>query len=205
MGGLIMNLCRHFLYFAIFSFLGWLYECVYYTVQQKKLVNSGFLSTCFCPIYGIGAMLDIILLGKIENTALLFFTGIFLTCTLEYFVSWLMEKLFKKRWWDYTDWPGNINGRICVFGGIAFGLFTVMLIKFIYPTTADFVNKMSVTSIRVATILIAFVMVIDTIKTIKDMDTDSLPYLERQAEIAEEIFVGRCGELVKKFKDNLRK
>ena len=105
----MMSFCQYFLCFAVFSFIGWAYETVYYSIQQRKFVNSGFLSTCFCPIYGMGAMLDLILLGWIENPLILFFAGMVVTCSLEYFVSWLLETLFHKRWWDYTGWPGNIN------------------------------------------------------------------------------------------------
>ena len=83
----------------------------------------------------MGAMLDLILLGWIENPLILFFAGMVVTCSLEYFVSWLLETLFHKRWWDYTGWPGNINGRVCLIGGIAFGTFTVALIKLIAPVT----------------------------------------------------------------------
>ena len=68
-----MSFCQYFLCFAVFSFIGWAYETVYYSIQQRKFVNSGFLSTCFCPIYGMGAMLDLILLGWIENPLILFF------------------------------------------------------------------------------------------------------------------------------------
>ena len=115
-----MNMCRYFLCFAVFSFIGWAYESLYYTIQQRKWVNSGFLNTCFCPIYGIGAMLDLILLGWIENTYVLFIAGMFITSVLEYFVSWLLESLFHQRWWDYTNWPVNIHGRVCVMAGAAF-------------------------------------------------------------------------------------
>ena len=54
----MMSICQYFLCFAVFSFIGWAYETVYYSIQQRKFVNSGFLSTCFCPIYGMGAMLE---------------------------------------------------------------------------------------------------------------------------------------------------
>ena len=138
-----MSFCQYFLCFAVFSFIGWAYETVYYSIQQRKFVNSGFLSTCFCPIYGMGAMLDLILLGWIENPLILFFAGMVVTCSLEYFVSWLLETLFHKRWWDYTGWPGNINGRVCLIGGIAFGTFTVALIKLIAPVTIDMIDSVS--------------------------------------------------------------
>ena len=164
-----MSFCRYFLCFAVFSFIGWAYETVYYSIQQRKFVNSGFLSTCFCPIYGMGAMLDLILLGWIENPLILFFAGMVVTCSLEYFVSWLLETLFHKRWWDYTGWPGNINGRVCLI------------------------------------CVIAFVMIADTVKTVKCMDSSKLWYVEKQAEFMNELRNGRCVGLVKKIKDTFRR
>lgn len=200
-----MDLCRYFLCFAVFSFIGWAYESIYYSVQQRRLVNSGFLSTCFCPIYGIGAMLDLILLGWIENPLYLFLAGLFVTCTLEYFVSWFMEKLFHKRWWDYTGWPVNINGRVCLFGGIAFGILTVALVKCIAPFTIGFMEDMSLLSLHIMCVAVAFVMIADTIKTVKCMDTSKLWYVEKQTEIFNGFSEGRCGDIVKKLKETLRR
>ncbi|MCC8160478.1 MAG: putative ABC transporter permease [Oscillospiraceae bacterium] len=200
-----MNICRYFLCFAVFSFIGWAYETVYYTIQQRRFVNSGFLSTCFCPIYGIGALLDLILLGWIENSFLLFLAGMFVTGSLEYFVSYLLERLFHKRWWDYTGWPLNINGRVCIFGVTAFGLFTVALIKVIFPFTMEIINNMGILSVYIMSAAVAFVMIADTIKTIKDMDTSKLWYVEKQSEIFSNIKTGEESGVVRRIKDALKR
>ena len=142
----------------------------------------------------MGAMLDLILLGWIENPLILFFAGMVVTCSLEYFVSWLLETLFHKRWWDYTGWPGNTNGRVCLIGGIAFGTFTVALIKLIAPVTIDMIDSVS-----------AFVMIADTVKAVKCMDSSKLWYVEKQAEFMNELRNGRCVGLVKKIKDTFRR
>ncbi len=200
-----MNICRYFLCFAVFSFIGWAYETVYYTIQQRRFVNGGFLSTCFCPIYGIGALLDLILLGWIENSFLLFLAGMFVTGSLEYFVSYLLERLFHKRWWDYTGWPLNINGRVCIFGVTAFGLFTVALIKVIFPFTMEIINNMGILSVYIMSAAVAFVMIADTIKTIKDMDTSKLWYVEKQSEIFSNIKTGEESGVVRRIKDALKR
>ena len=132
-----MDIARYFLCFALYSFVGWAYESVFYTIQQRRLVNSGFLNGCWCPIYGIGAFLISGLLGGIESPVKLFLAGMILTCSLEYAVSWVLEKMFGKRWWDYTGWPLNINGRVCLIGGLAFGTFTVLYVKYISPFTTE--------------------------------------------------------------------
>ena len=200
-----MILCRYFLCFAVFSFIGWAWESVYYTIQQRRVVNSGFLSTCFCPIYGIGALLDLLVLGRIENIALLFISGMVLTGVLEYFVSWLFEKLFHQRWWDYTNWPLNINGRIGILGAAAFGIFTVALIKYIAPFTMGMLDMMNPITIQVSSIVIAIVMIADTIISVRYMDTEKLWYVDKQSEIFENLAESRCGNMVRKIKDTLRR
>lgn len=177
-----MDACRYFLCFAMFSFIGWAWECLYYSVQQRRLVNSGFLSTCFCPIYGIGALLDLIILGRIENTALLFFSGVLLTGTLEYFVSWLLETLFHRRWWDYTGWPLNINGRICILSVGLFGIATVALIKFVAPFTIEMIDSLKPFTIEVLSAVFAFVMLVDAVKSARHIDTERLWFVEKQEE-----------------------
>ncbi len=197
-----MNLCRYFLCFAVFSFIGWAYESAYYTIQRRKLVNSGFLSTCFCPIYGIGALLDLLLLGWIENACVLFVAGIVVTGVLEYFVSWMLEALFGRRWWDYTGWPLNINGRVCALGALAFGIMTVLLVKFIAPFTIGMISNMSLITTYILTAVIAFVMVADTVKSVKNTDNAKLWYVEKQAEIFENF---EDSTVVKKIKNVLKR
>lgn len=92
----MMSFCQYFLCFAVFSFIGWAYETVYYSIQQRKFVNSGFLSTCFCPIYGMGAMLDLILLGWIENPLILFLREWWLPARLNILYRGFWKRCFIK-------------------------------------------------------------------------------------------------------------
>ncbi len=185
MGGYGMEMSKYFLCFAFFSFVGWLWECIYYTIQQRRRVNSGFLTTCFCPIYGIGGLLGLVLLGRVQNTVVLFFAGIIVTGTLEYFVGWLLEKLFNRRWWDYTGWPLNINGRICIISVVAFGLATVALVKYIGPATISFINTLDPVMVQASSMVIALVMLIDTVYSVRHMNTDKLWFVEKQEEFIE--------------------
>jgi len=93
----------YFFRLMVYSILGWIYESIVCSIQEKKWVNRGFLNGPYCPIYGAGAVLDIIILGNIQNPILLFLLGATLTCTLEYLTSYFMEKIFNARWWDYSD------------------------------------------------------------------------------------------------------
>ncbi len=120
-------------WFMLYSITGWIYETVLCSVSERKFINRGFLNGPYCPIYGVGAVLDVLILGRIQNTFLLFVLGVLVTCTLEYLTSYVMEKLFHARWWDYSERKFNIAGRVCLQGAIVFGAFSVILIKLIHP------------------------------------------------------------------------
>ncbi|MGN1317415.1 MAG: putative ABC transporter permease [Lachnospirales bacterium] len=128
------------LWLLIYSVAGWIYESIICSIEAKKFINRGFLNGPYCPIYGFGAVIDFWLLYRIENPILLFLFGAVINCTLEYIISYGMEKIFHARWWDYSDKKFNINGRVCLLGGIVFGLFSVLLIKFIHPFIYNITN-----------------------------------------------------------------
>ncbi len=194
-----MTILHYFLCFAIYSFIGWAYESAFYTIQQRRLVNSGFLTTCFCPIYGIGALLIILILSRIENPVLLFFAGMILCSALEYSVSWLLEKLFHQRWWDYTGWPLNVNGRICVIAAAAFGFMAVLLVKVVEPITTDFVWGLNPTVVYFASFSLMAVMLADLIVNVKYMDKlkEKLWYIEKQAEM----FAAKEDGIIRRIRD----
>lgn len=198
-----MNMRCCFLCFALYSFVGWAYESVYYTIQQKRLVNSGFLNGCWCPIYGIGAFLISGLLGGTENTVKLFFEGMILTCSLEYAASWLLEKMFDRRWWDYTGWPLNIKGRVCIIGGLAFGTFTVLFVKYISPFTVGIITSLSSRTVTMLSALTAFAMAFDLFLTIKDMDKSEgkLWYVREQ----EKFFADIKGTIADKIRNTVHR
>ena len=104
-----------FLLFLMYSFVGWSLEVIGKLLEKGKFVNRGFLVGPYCPIYGVGSILMIILLNRyINDPPTLFIMSILLFSVLEYSTSYFMEKIFKIRWWDYTRRKFNINGRICL-------------------------------------------------------------------------------------------
>ena len=117
--GLYMWLSRYFVYFIIFSCMGWIYESIYCTIRAKKWENRGFLYGPLCPIYGAGgvaitAIADFI---SVHTDATftwwqIFLVAFFGSIVLEYGTSWALEKLFHAYWWDYSSMPLNINGRV---------------------------------------------------------------------------------------------
>lgn len=115
------------LWFMIYCFMGWVWESSYRSIRQRKLINSGFLFGPYIPIYGFGGLLYVAVMHFTLDPVKLFFVGATLACLLEYLTSWAMEKIFHARWWDYSDSPFNLNGRICLAGFVTFGLFAAVM------------------------------------------------------------------------------
>lgn len=125
-----------FLWFLFYSFCGWVYESVLVSVQQRRPVNRGFLNGPLCPIYGTGAVLAIVLLGGVDDPIVVFIVSSVGACVLEYLTSWAMEQLFHARWWDYSNFRFNLNGRICLLGAVVFGIGGVVIVDVVQPGVA---------------------------------------------------------------------
>lgn len=123
-----------FLYFILYSVLGWLVETVYCSVPAGHWVERGFLNGPLCPIYGCGAVL---MLGGLEpyisHPVLLFVLSMLGASIMEFVVSWAMEKMFGMRWWDYSDQPFNVQGRVCLLNSTLFGVMGLVLARVIHP------------------------------------------------------------------------
>ena len=160
------TLCRVIFYFMIYSVVGWIYETTLCSITDRHFVNRGFLNGPYCPIYGSGALLDVLILGRIENPFLLFILGVLVTCSLEYLTSYVMEKLFKARWWDYSDKKFNIGGRVCLLGAVVFGLFSVVLIKLLHPAVRSLADKLPVLVLYIISCVFAVGFIVDLIVTV---------------------------------------
>lgn len=125
---------QYFVLFLFYSFCGWAIETIGEFIKSHKFVNRGFLIGPICPIYGIGAVLITVLLTRYsEDYFAIFGLSAILCGVLEYFTSYLMEKLFKHRWWDYSNFKFNINGRICLETIIWFAIAGLGIILVINP------------------------------------------------------------------------
>lgn len=127
------NLPQWFLFFFIYCFFGWIWESCYVSVQKHKWVNRGFLHGPLIPIYGFGALAVLIMAIPVrDNLALVFMFGMVGATAMEYVTGAVMEKLFKVRYWDYSDMPLNLNGYICLPASLGWGGFSILLIRFIH-------------------------------------------------------------------------
>lgn len=154
-------------YFIIYSFLGWVMESIVRTICEKKLINTGFLHGPFCPIYGIGSIILFLLLRNFENRlVLLFFSGIIVLTFWEYIVGVMLEKIFKTKYWDYSDQKFNFQGRICLVNSICWGVLAVLLVKYIHPFIENLVSKVDITILYYIIGITSFLMLIDMIISI---------------------------------------
>ncbi len=168
---MLMNMEQIFLWLMVYSFFGWVYETILCSAAQRKLVNRGFLLGPICPIYGCGAVLIILVLGRgTENVLGLFLSGAMLTCTLEYATSYLMEKLFHARWWDYSKRRYNLNGRVCLEGALVFGTFSVLLVRWIHPAVSAWLtNHLSAAATHLVCAGLLLIITLDCVWTVRHL------------------------------------
>ena len=132
------SLYQVFAYFLIYSCLGWCLEVIYAAVTTGQLVNRGFLNGPVCPIYGFGMVIVLFALTPLSHSLLLLYLGgVILPSALELVGGWALYKLYHTRWWDYSDYPFNIGGYICLEFSLLWGVGTLIVMKLVHPIIAD--------------------------------------------------------------------
>jgi len=165
-----MNIAELFLLFIICSFIGWLIEVSCKLIESRKFVNRGFLIGPYLPIYGsAGVIMSLTLSRYYDSPITLFVMAMFICAILEYVTSYLLEKLFNARWWDYTKYKFNINGRICLETMIPFGILGCLMIYVIDPFFQGIFDIMSPTLINVLAIILFVLFLFDLIVSLNVM------------------------------------
>ena len=126
-----MDMYRILHTFVLFSFLGYLMECVVLSIEKKRLVlDRGFMKGPFCIIYGFGALIIPALLRPFShNLFLLFAAGMLLATVLEYLTGIAMMRLFGSLWWDYSHKPFNYKGILCLESSVGWGVLAVLYFR----------------------------------------------------------------------------
>lgn len=136
-----------FIYFIVYSFLGWLIETSYASITQGKFVNRGFLIGPLTPIYGFGAILILLSSMWIGNVFGNYYISILMTVVistllvtaLEFFTGFILEKVFNTKWWDYSNNAFNIKGYICLKFSLLWAILAFILIQVVHPYIAQII------------------------------------------------------------------
>ncbi len=157
----------HILLFFIYSFLGWCCEVVYHTIEDGKFYNRGFLNAPICPIYGFGALSVLFIFEPVKHHYFILFFGSGLLATvLELITGILMEKIFKTRWWDYTDKKYNFMGYICLPFSIIWGLLCFFVVSILNPAILKLISFIPI-KLGVCVVCVFIVLfIIDIIDTL---------------------------------------
>lgn len=161
----------YFFFFFLYSVFGYICECIYCSIYEKRMItNRGFLLGPYLPIYGFGAMLINLLLNKfVSNPIILFVIAGIISTLLEYFTSYIMEKIFNARWWDYSNKKLNINGRVCFENTFYFALGGIFLMYVLNPFFTSIVNRINALYLEIGSSVILAIFSIDVLITISTM------------------------------------
>jgi len=167
------------LFFLFYSFMGWILETIFASIIAKRFINRGFLSGPFCPIYGFGAILIIQSATVIDGIFLKVTTlyslitkiifAIILTTLLEYFTGAILEKIFKCRWWDYSNEFLNIKGRVCLKYSVLWGTLAYVLIEVIHPISSQVVVQLTLTAKYILSLFMISYFMYDAIKSVNEI------------------------------------
>ena len=155
-------------FFYIYCFLGWCFESGYATIKQRKLTNRGFLRGPYIPIYAFGAIFVLIITDNFQGSILsVYFSGLIAATVLEYITGYVMEKLFKVKYWDYSDHKFNLNGYISLSTSIAWGFLSVLLTEVLQVNVYRFVSMLTEHDLKISIAITSTVFFLDPILSIK--------------------------------------
>ena len=196
-----MQLNRYLTAYFVFSVLGWIWESIYCTIKERKWQNRGFLYGPLCPIYGFGSIIallvyDLISLGIVHQLSwwMTLIVGFFLSMVLEYPTSYILEKLFHARWWDYSDLPLNINGRTCVITSLGFGIGAIIIMNYLIPSYEQALVIIPASIIAISCVIFVAIHSSDITLTVSHLTN-----FQKNIDEMEEIFQSKMTETVDKI------
>lgn len=155
--------------FYFYCVAGWIWETGYVSLRQRQFVNRGFLHGPWLPIYGSGAIIILFTTLPVEHSAMLvFLVGMVSATALEYVTGALMERLFGMRYWDYSENPLNLNGHICLMVSIAWGFFSLLLVRVLHPPVGRLVHALSGGVLDAVSILLTVLFSVDVTRSVQE-------------------------------------
>ncbi len=159
------NLLNLILLFFAYAFIGWCIEVTLKYFQFHRFINRGFLTGPWLPIYGSGAALITIAvkgLSPLDSSIGTTFVVSFILCgVVEYMTSFVLEKRFHARWWDYSQKPMNLHGRVWIGNLILFGLGGVLIAELFNPLLLRLSGHMSFRLREILAIVLSCVFATD--------------------------------------------
>lgn len=185
------------LLFFFYCFCGWVWESCYVSLRQRRWVNRGFLHGPVLPIYGSGAIIILFVTLPVENDLrLVWLFGMLAATVLEYVTGAVMERLFQVRYWDYSKQKFNLNGHICLSSSIAWGFFSIFLVRFLHPPVGRLLADVPAWLVDPAAIVLTAVFSADVVRSVQDAldlkeiltrvteENEDLRRLAKRAEVA---------------------
>ena len=156
-------------FFYIYCFFGWIFESTYVSLKERRPVNRGFLRLPMLPLYGTGAVMMLwVSLPVKDNLFLVYISGVIAATLLEYVTGWGMERLFKMKYWDYSNQKFNLNGYICLSSSIAWGFLTIFLTEVIHRPIERCVMGLPLAVNMTCIAVISILFMADTIESVKE-------------------------------------
>jgi uncharacterized membrane protein len=174
-------------FFYIYCFFGWCFESTYVSLREHRPVNRGFLRLPLIPLYGTGAvMLLWASLPVKEHLPLVYLVGVIVATALEYVTGYTMERLFKMKYWDYSDQRFNLHGYICLSSSITWGFMTLLVTEVIHRPIERMVLRLPFMTEVVILVFVSVLFVYDAIQSTKAA-FNMARALERMAKLREEL------------------
>lgn len=156
------------LLFFFYCFLGWVWESCYVSICRRQWVNRGFLHGPLLPIYGSGAILILfVTLPAQDHLWLVWLLGMIAATALEYVTGDVMERLFKVRYWDYSKKRFNLNGHICLSSSVAWGFFSVLLVRFLHPPVGRLLVRVPDWLVDPAALALTAAFTVDVVRSVQ--------------------------------------
>ena len=198
------------LLFYFYCLCGWAWESCYVSARQRRWVNRGFLHGPLLPIYGSGAIIILFAVIPVENSLyLVWLFGMIAATALEYVTGAAMERVFKVRYWDYSDQKFNLNGHICLTSSIAWGFFSILLVRFVHPPIGRLLARVPALVVDPAALALTAAFTADVVCSVqaaldlRDVltrlteENEELRRLARRAEVA----AAFAGDDLRKFRE----
>lgn len=151
-----------FLLFVFYSFAGWCAEVVLTAIKQRRFVNRGVMNGPIVPLYGLMAVVAMVLLEPRENNLLVFVAACIIVCAaIEVIAGVVLERLFGKRWWDYSDRRYNLKGYICLEGSLSKGILAAVAIRYLNPLLAWGIRAMPSLAVKISALVFAILLLAD--------------------------------------------